>query len=77
MHPTLQHHLNNIESAQEAWDKLRSKFREKGTVGQLNLLHAALRTCFTRESPKAIIENIHALNGIIDRLFEIGLPTRK
>jgi hypothetical protein len=38
MHPTLQHHLNDIKTAEAAWETLRMKFREKGTVGQLNLL---------------------------------------
>ena len=77
IHPSLQHHLDDVETAEDAWETLRSKFREKGTVGQLNLLRTALRTRFTRESPKAIINNIHTLNGVIDRLFEIGVPSRE
>ena len=43
MDPTLQHHLDDIDSAEIAWDILKNKFRERGTVGQLNLLC----TCFT------------------------------
>jgi gag-polypeptide of LTR copia-type len=77
MHPTLQHHLDDIETAEQAWEKLRRKFREKGTVGQLNLLWTALRTRFTRSSPKAITESIHELNGVINQLFEIRVPTQE
>jgi hypothetical protein len=77
MHPTLQHHLVDIETAEAAWEKLRMKFREKGTVGQLNLLRTALRTRFTRTSSKVINEKIHELNGVINRLFEIGVTSRE
>lgn len=52
MHPTLQHHLDDVQTAEGAWETLKSKFREKGTVGQLNLLRTVLHTRFTRESPK-------------------------
>jgi hypothetical protein len=38
MHPTLQHHLDDVTAAERAWEVLRVKFREHGTVGQLNLL---------------------------------------
>jgi gag-polypeptide of LTR copia-type len=77
MHPTLQHHLDDVETAEKAWEKLREKFREKGTVGQLNLLWTVLRTRFSKSSPKAITESIHELNGGINRLVEIGVPTRE
>src|SRR6266481_7751162 len=63
MHPTLQHHLNNIDTAEKAWNILKEKFRERGTVGQLNLLRTALCTRFTQTSPKAITKKIHELNS--------------
>lgn len=66
MDPMLQHHLDNVQTAEEAWETLRSNYREKGIVGQLNLFRTALRTRFTRVSPKAIMDNIHTLNGVID-----------
>jgi hypothetical protein len=44
MHPTLQHHLDDIKTTKAAWELLKSKFREKGTVGQFNLLQMALHT---------------------------------
>ena len=47
MHPTLQHHLDDVDMAEIVWDTLKNKFREKGTVGQLNLLCTALCTHFT------------------------------
>jgi len=77
MDPTLQHHLDDIDSAEIAWDILKNKFRERGTVGQLNLLCTTLCTHFTRTSPKAIMEKIHKLNGIINHLFEIGVPSHE
>ena len=77
LHPSLQYHLDDVQTAEAAWERLRSKFREKGRAGQLNLLRAALRIRFTRESSKATVENIHILNGIIDRFFEMGAPTQE
>jgi len=77
MDPMLQHHLDDIDKAEIAWEILKNKFRERGTVGQLNLLCTALRTRFTRTSPKAIMEKIHELNGVINRLFKISVPSRE
>jgi hypothetical protein len=36
-----------------------------------------LTTRFTRTSAKTITEKIHELNGIINCLFEIGIPSRE
>jgi len=44
--------------------------------GQLNLLHTALCTRFTQTSPKAIMEKIHELNGVIN-CFSNGVPSRE
>ena len=77
MDPMLQHHLDDVDTAEIVWNILKNKFREIGMVGQLNLLHTALCTRFTRTSPKAIMEKIHELNGVINHLFEIGVPSQE